>query len=90
MLIKSSDSGFNHPVASDITPKAIYEQRREWLRLMAGGVAGAALASWAGRDALAQATGPVGQARQAGGATGRTIERARRRDDGKAHRIQGR
>jgi sulfoxide reductase catalytic subunit YedY len=59
MLIKSSDSGFNHPVASDITPKAIYEQRREWLRLMAGGVAGAALASWAGRDALAQATGPV-------------------------------
>jgi sulfoxide reductase catalytic subunit YedY len=48
MLIKSSNTGFIHPVSSDITPQAIYEQRREWLRVMAGGVAGAALAGWAG------------------------------------------
>jgi sulfoxide reductase catalytic subunit YedY len=59
MLIKSSNTGFIHPVSSDITPQAIYEQRREWLRVMAGGVAGAALAGWAGRDALAQASAAV-------------------------------
>lgn len=40
---------------SEITPQAVYERRRDWLRLMAGGAAGAALAGWAGREALAQA-----------------------------------
>ena len=43
---------------SEITPQTIYESRREWLKLMAGGAAGAALASWAGREALAQTPGP--------------------------------
>src|SRR5690606_1827072 len=37
-----------------ITPRAAYGQRRALLRLMAGGAAGAVLASWAGRQALAQ------------------------------------
>ncbi len=57
MLIKTSHNGFNHPIASDITPQPVYEGRRDLLRLMATGVAGAALASWAARDALAQAAG---------------------------------
>ena len=55
MLIRSHDSGFNHPHASEITPRAVYEGRRDMLRLLAGGAAGAALAGWAGREALAQA-----------------------------------
>jgi sulfoxide reductase catalytic subunit YedY len=48
------DRGFVHPHASDITPRGVYEQRRAWLRHMAAGAAGAVLAGWAGRDALAQ------------------------------------
>ena len=58
MIIQSSDTGFAHPVSSEITPKAVYEQRRDWLRLMAGGAAGVVMASWAARVAHAQA--PVG------------------------------
>ncbi|MHA7599470.1 protein-methionine-sulfoxide reductase catalytic subunit MsrP [Alicycliphilus sp. T452] len=54
MLIHTHDSGFDHPRASEITPRAAYGQRRALLRLMAGGAAGAVLASWAGRQALAQ------------------------------------
>ena len=54
MLIKTSRSGFTHPVASDITPQPVYQGRRELMKLMAGGVAGAALATWAQRDARAQ------------------------------------
>ena len=48
------DRGFVHPHASDITPRGVYEQRRTLLRHMAAGAAGAVLAAWAGRDALAQ------------------------------------
>lgn len=59
MLIKSDRSGFIHPVASDITAPTVYARRRDLIRLMAGGVAGTALASWAGRDALAQAGATV-------------------------------
>ena len=58
MLIRSRDPGFVHPQASDITPRAVYEGRRAWLRLVAGGAAGAALAGWAGREALAQTARP--------------------------------
>ena len=53
MLIKTRDDGRVHPVPSDITPAAIYRQRRDLLRLMAGGTASAALAGWAARDARA-------------------------------------
>jgi len=48
------DRGFQHATASEITPREAYEGRRAMLKLMAGGAAGAALAGWAGRDALAQ------------------------------------
>ncbi|HSV58767.1 MAG TPA: protein-methionine-sulfoxide reductase catalytic subunit MsrP [Variovorax sp.] len=58
MLIRSQGSGFQHPISSDITPRTVYEGRRDMLRLLAGGVAGAALASWAGREALAAAQPP--------------------------------
>ncbi|MGZ5271386.1 MAG: protein-methionine-sulfoxide reductase catalytic subunit MsrP, partial [Ramlibacter sp.] len=58
MLIKTGRDGFNHSLSSEITPHAVYRQRREIMRLMAGGAAGAALASWAGRQALAQAQRP--------------------------------
>jgi len=40
--------------SSEITPQAVYEGRRDWLRLMASGAAGAALAGFAGREAIAQ------------------------------------
>jgi len=53
------DLGFNHRLPSEITPRHVYEGRREWLRLLGGGVAGTALAGWAARDAHAQATGKL-------------------------------
>ena len=56
MLIKTRDSGYSHAIPSEITPQAVYQQRRAMLRLMAGGVAGAAMATWAARDAWAQTT----------------------------------
>ena len=54
MLIKTSSNAFNHGVSSDITPQSAYRGRRELMKLMATGAAGATLASWAGREALAQ------------------------------------
>jgi len=51
MLFPSRHSGFIHPHGSEITPRAVYENRRALLALMAGGVAGAAfpaLPAWAG------------------------------------------
>jgi sulfoxide reductase catalytic subunit YedY len=53
MLIKK-DRGFDHAIPSEITARAVYEDRRRLLKWMATGVAGAGLASWAGRQALAQ------------------------------------
>ena len=52
------DRGFEVRTAAEITPRAVYEQRRELLKLMAGGAAGVALAGWAARDARAQTAGP--------------------------------
>ena len=57
MLITINRNGFTHPVASDITSRTVYEGRRDLIKLMATGVAGAGLGAWAARDALAQATG---------------------------------
>jgi sulfoxide reductase catalytic subunit YedY len=51
------DRGFSLP-SSEITPRAVYEERRRWLKWMAGGAAGAALAAWASRDARAQLQRP--------------------------------
>ena len=52
------DRGYAHPIASDITPREIYEDRRHLLKAMASGTAGLALAAWAARDAQAQAVRP--------------------------------
>ena len=54
MLLKTRDNGFIHPTGSDITPQGVYAGRRDLIKLMAGGAAGLALASWAQRDAFAQ------------------------------------
>ena len=54
MLIKNSQDGLSHALASEITPQRVYAGRRDLIKLLAGGVAGAAIASWASRDALAQ------------------------------------
>ncbi|RYF14663.1 MAG: protein-methionine-sulfoxide reductase catalytic subunit MsrP [Comamonadaceae bacterium] len=58
MLIRTGRDGFQHPVASEVTPRAVYEDRRRMLRWMATGAAGAALATWAQREAFAQAQRP--------------------------------
>ncbi|MDO5691671.1 MAG: protein-methionine-sulfoxide reductase catalytic subunit MsrP [Pseudomonadota bacterium] len=58
MLIRSSHHGFDHPTASDITPRAVYEDRRALLRALAAGAAGSVLAGWAAREALAQTPRP--------------------------------
>ncbi len=58
MLIETRNDGFIHPASSEITPRSVYQGRRELLKLMATGVAGAALASWALRDARAQMQRP--------------------------------
>lgn len=54
-LNRHDPSGFHHPVPSEISPRAVYEQRREFLAHIA---AGAALAGWAGREASAQTARP--------------------------------
>ena len=58
MPIPSRRRGFLHPISSEITPRAVVEERRELLRWMAAGAAGATLAAWAGREALAQVQRP--------------------------------
>ncbi|WCM89361.1 protein-methionine-sulfoxide reductase catalytic subunit MsrP [Acidovorax sp. NCPPB 3576] len=58
MPIPRRDNGFIHAASSEITPRAVYEGRRDLIKLMAGGAAGAALATWAARDAGAQAARP--------------------------------
>ena len=50
--------GFDHAVPSEITPRAVYERRRDLLRWLATGTAGAIAAAWASRDAIAQSAGP--------------------------------
>ena len=57
MLIKTHSSGFSHSLTSEITTQRVYEGRRDLIKLMASGVAGAALTSWASREALAQSAG---------------------------------
>jgi len=58
MLIRTQDNGFNHGVPSDITPRHAYEKRRDFIKLMAAGTAGPALAAWASREAFAQTARP--------------------------------
>lgn len=74
MLIRTDSDGFNHPRGSEITPRPVYQERRQWLRTLAAGAAGGTLAAWAGRDALAAVQRPgklaalPGQASQVAGA----------------------
>jgi len=58
MLIQTRASGFIHSVSSEITSLADYQQRRKLLKLFASGAAGAALASFAGREAFAATVAP--------------------------------
>lgn len=75
MLIKTRNDGFVHPQSSEITPQSAYQDRRQLLRLMAGGAAGTVLAGWAARDARAQMAGAklAGQKSAVSGAS--TIEK---------------
>ena len=57
MLIRTKHQGFEHPIPSEITARAAYQTRRQWLAQLAAGAAGATLSTWAARDAWAQATG---------------------------------
>ena len=58
MLIKPSPGG-NEPLASEITPREVYEGRRDFLaKIAAGAVAGSALWELANREAFAQAALP--------------------------------
>ena len=52
------DKGFQHPITSEITPRAVYEERRQLLRQGAAGLAGAALAGWAGFTGIGTGAGP--------------------------------
>ena len=52
------DRGFDHPIPSEITPRAAYEGRRHWLKTMAAGALGTGMAAWAARQAVA-ADGPA-------------------------------
>jgi sulfoxide reductase catalytic subunit YedY len=61
MLIKTDNNGFTHAVPSEITPRGIYQQRRDLIKLMATGAAGAAVATWADREAFAQAVAKPGK-----------------------------
>ncbi|MES2151694.1 MAG: protein-methionine-sulfoxide reductase catalytic subunit MsrP [Pseudomonadota bacterium] len=54
MLIKRSPNGIDLPFPSEITPQAVYESRRSFIRQMAvGAVAGSALWEMANREAFA-------------------------------------
>ena len=55
------DHGFIDPHSSQITPRAAYESRRDWLRQLALAAAGTTLGSFATRQAHAQAA-PAGVA----------------------------
>jgi sulfoxide reductase catalytic subunit YedY len=50
------DRGHAHPLASEITPRELWQNRRAWLQRLA--LAGTGLSAWAARDAWAQAKGP--------------------------------
>lgn len=67
MLIKNLNQGFTHPASSEITSERVYRERRALIQLMATGAAGAALAGWAGRQAMAQAARPGKHAALAAG-----------------------
>jgi len=59
MLIKHSPNGADLPFSSEITPQAVYEERRRFIaRMAAGALAGSALWEMANRAAFAAPGGP--------------------------------
>jgi sulfoxide reductase catalytic subunit YedY len=55
MLIKRNHDGIDLPFSSEITPRAVFESRRDFIRQMAvGAVAGSALFEMANREVFAQ------------------------------------
>lgn len=57
MLIQPRPNGLDVPYSSEITPQAVYEQRRKFIKAMAlGATAGGALWEMANRQAFAQGT----------------------------------
>lgn len=61
MLIKTNANGFNHASPGEITSANAYQSRRDLMKLMVTGAAGAALASWASREAMAQTVAKPGK-----------------------------
>jgi sulfoxide reductase catalytic subunit YedY len=59
MLIKCSPQGIDLPMPSDITPRAVFEARRDFIRqLTVGGLSAAGLLEMANREAFAQGGNP--------------------------------
>jgi sulfoxide reductase catalytic subunit YedY len=57
MLIKHRPNGIDLPFSSEITPRAVFESRRSFIRqIAAGSIAGGALFEMANREAFAQGT----------------------------------
>jgi len=56
--VNPSRSGFGEPPASEITPRALVENRRTWLQQALAGSAAAALGGWTSREALAGVARP--------------------------------
>ena len=44
---KNAGTGFEQGLSSEITPQAVYAQRRDWLKQIAAGAAGLSMATWA-------------------------------------------
>ena len=61
MIIKTQRDAFQHAVPSEITPLQAYQHRRTMIKHLATGVAGAAIATWASRQAWAQAPARPGK-----------------------------
>lgn len=58
MLIKRKPNGIDIPYPSEMTPRAVFESRRAFIRQLAvGSIAGSALLDMAAREAFAQAPG---------------------------------
>jgi sulfoxide reductase catalytic subunit YedY len=58
MLIKRQPNVIDHPLASEITPREIFESRRTFVKQLAlGSIAGAGLLEMASREAFAQTAG---------------------------------
>ena len=57
MLIKTTDNGFIHSVPSEITPRQAYSNRRQMIRSLAAGAAGAVATAAVCTGAAALAAG---------------------------------